>query len=79
MFEVGKRYNFRMIQDGDEVTFGGTVAFYEHPLIKLADLNVSPDWLPPAGPGEVRSEQVIPGQIINVTSVNFISADELSR
>jgi len=64
MFVVGKTYQFRMIEDGGEVTFAGEIEKYDHPLIKLADLQ----------PSEMVGSGVIPGQIINVTSSNFVSA-----
>ncbi|MDW9644482.1 hypothetical protein GOB48_22200 [Sinorhizobium meliloti] len=80
MFEVGAKYEFRMIEDGEETLFWGTVESYEHPLIKLEDT--------PAAKGEVTDTeegisialiadpegQPIIGAIINVTSPNFISA-----
>jgi hypothetical protein len=80
MYEVGAKYELRMIEGGDEMLFWGVVEAYEHPLIKLADT--------PA----IRTETIdnkddhsiafvedpdgepIRGAIINVTSPNFISA-----
>ncbi|RVO74425.1 hypothetical protein [Sinorhizobium medicae] len=80
MFEVGEKYEFRMLEAGDEVLFWGTIESYEHPLIKLEDT--------PAVRGEAADTedgysfalvadpegQPIIGAIINVTSPNFISA-----
>ncbi|EJJ26566.1 hypothetical protein [Rhizobium sp. CF142] len=37
MFEVGENYEFRVIEDGDQVTFTGIIERYEHPLVKLKD------------------------------------------
>jgi len=64
MFEVGKRYEIRMIIGGDETTLWATIEKYEHPLIKFAD--VPPD--------EFLNTEVLHGEIVNVTSPNFISA-----
>lgn len=79
MFEVGALYEFRTIEGGDEVVFRGVVEKYEHPLLKLED----------TGPVVVRTmdengmvvseagdETVYPGEIINVTSPNFVSAQK---
>ncbi len=60
-------HEIRMLSDGDETMFWGTVERYEPPLLKLAD-HVTPKGDPFFPPGTV------PGQIINVTSPNFISA-----
>ena len=67
MFEVGKRYEIRMIVSGDEATMWRTVETYEHPLVKFADahFDAKNNYLPG---GPVR------GEIVNVTSPNFISA-----
>lgn len=56
MFEVGKRYEFRILEGGDEITMWRVIEKYEHPLIKFSDH------------GSMR------GEVINVTSPNFISA-----
>ena len=78
MFEIGARYEFCMIEGGDEETFVGTVKEYEHPLIKLEDsptINISMmsrDDLEKTSKGETIPSQ--PGRIINVTSPNFVSA-----
>lgn len=64
MFEVGKDYRFRIIEGSSEVTFVGTVEKYEHPLLKLADVE----------PSEFSPYRLY-GQIINVTSPSFISAE----
>lgn len=37
MFEVGSRYDFRMVRNGEDHAFSGTIAAYEHPLIRLED------------------------------------------
>ena len=80
MFEVGRHYEFKMIEDGDEVTFWGEVAAYDHPLLRLADGRMAIQLVADA-PFEVverakRQEEasVVPGRIINVTSPNFVSA-----
>lgn len=77
MFEDGKRYEFRMIEDGGEVTFWGVIASYEHPLIKLADSEPITLVTSIYETGETVRETAIPshpGRIINVTSPNFVSA-----
>ncbi|QIO73934.1 hypothetical protein HA459_18710 [Rhizobium leguminosarum bv. trifolii] len=80
MFEVGKKYEFRIIEGGDEIVFWGTIESYEHPLLKLQDTR--------AMKSEVIREEssmsisfvedpegkVYRGRIINVISPNFISA-----
>ena len=81
MFKVGSKYEFRMAEAGDEVTFWGTIETYEHPLIKLEDTQMPDINLVAQETGEVfRSirggDKVYPGQIINVTSPNFVSAVE---
>lgn len=68
MFEAGKTYEIKMILDGDETTMWRTVERYEHPLLKIADT-----------PPSALSSKVIKGEIINVTSPNFISAVEHER
>jgi hypothetical protein len=67
MFEVGKRYGVRMIIDGEETISWRTIECYEHPLLKFADVNVrsQESHLP---------DTTLRGEIINVTSPNFISA-----
>ncbi|ALN75824.1 hypothetical protein [Aureimonas sp. AU20] len=84
MFEVGKRYEFRMIEGGDEVVSWGEVEAYEHPVLKLRDSperEIPAHLMPrrPLGQGADRGPGTVPrrpGQIINVTSPNFISAVE---
>ena len=68
MFEVGRKYKIRMIIDGNETTMWQTVEKYEHPLLKFADVEIREDtkFGMPAG--------TIKGEIINITSPNFISA-----
>lgn len=70
MFEVGKTYEIRMIEGGEETTSWHTVERYEHPLLKLADVKFEDDDI--MGPAGAE----MPGPIINVTSPNFISALE---
>lgn len=69
MFEVGKRYEIRMIIGGDETTMWRTVEKYEYPLVKFADAHFDArnDYLPAS---------TVRGEIVNVTSPNFISAVE---
>lgn len=80
MFEIGAKYEFRMIEDGDEVTFWGTIETYEHPLIKLTDTPPMTSKTTEHEDGGMTIEFVqtdgdpYPGKIINVTSPNFISA-----
>jgi hypothetical protein len=70
MFQRGRTYHFRMLEDGGDVTFDGEIEKYEHPLIKLSDTVISVEY---AG-GEPGSASTYPGQIINVTSPSFVSA-----
>jgi hypothetical protein len=80
MFEVGRRYEFRIIEDGIEVVFSGSVDAYEHPLVKL--VGVYRPTTPKAGspphvvhPLAAREETItVPGRIINILSPKFISA-----
>lgn len=81
MFTVGASYNFRVIEDGDEVIFWGIVEKYEHPLVKLKDVNPSEVRIQMRGLGRLDQDitigggdKPIPGRIINVTSSNFVSA-----
>ena len=67
MFEVGKKYEIRMIISGEETTMWQTVEKYEHPLVKFADVHAK-------AINEFLKERKIPGAIVNVTSPNFISA-----
>lgn len=86
MFKVGSRYEFTVIEAGDETTFWGTIESYEHPLIKLEDRrasDMSSLLITDAETGKTITEvkpqgvpAVMPGRIINVTSPNFISAVE---
>lgn len=66
MFEVGKKYEIRMIIDGEETTMWKTVEKYEHPLLKFTDVH--------AKGNEFLKEKTIHGEIVNATSPNFISA-----
>lgn len=71
MFEVGKAYVFTMVDvQGGTSEQGGTVEAYEHPLVKLADVDVSKGPFAPPGPGP----KIIQGPIINVTSLHFVKA-----
>ena len=67
LFQVGKRYEIRMIIGGEETMSWGTIERYEHPLLKFADVNIRPleSHLP---------DTTLHGEIINVTSPNFVSA-----
>ena len=79
MFEVGKTYKFKWIVDGEELTMWGEVEHYDHPLLKTAD-HEPPTLVIDFGDGDEKkvvapkSRSVIRGEIINVTSPNFISA-----
>jgi len=66
MFE----YEIQMIIDGNETTMWCTVEKYEHPLVKFADVQIDAINDLPA--------HTIRGEIVNVTSPNFISAVEQS-
>ena len=96
MFESGKNYEFRMIRDGEERVFSGTVAAYEHPLLRLEeavipaisityvgteppeDLDlaevVKASYEPKTKTASFVEASAVPGEIINVTSIHFISA-----
>lgn len=81
MFKVGANYEFHMLEAGDDVTFWGTIETYEHPLIKLEDTKMPEVHIVAHETGEIvrklgNDGKVYPGQIINVTSPNFISAVE---
>lgn len=87
MFEVGAHYEFRMIEGGGEVILWGDIAVYEHPLIKLADseplriqlIGVGVDGSENHDPADDQIVPSQPGRIINVTSVNFVSAVRRER
>lgn len=68
MFEVGRRYEIRMIESGEEISRYGVVELYEHPLLKLQDATF------PAGSIYMPQGATLRGPIINTTSPNFISA-----
>jgi hypothetical protein len=75
MFEVGSKYEFRIIEGGDETMFWGTIETYEHPMIKLRDEEISVVYAQQSGPGSISvGPTIVPGKIMNVTSPNFISA-----
>ncbi|WP_376702525.1 hypothetical protein RQ479_21270 [Mesorhizobium sp. ISC25] len=77
MFTVGARYQFRMLEDGDEVSFSGVVESYEPPLIKLADsapLQVRRSIQETGETVKTTDVPRHPGRIINTASPNFISA-----
>lgn len=84
MFQVGKHYEFRMIEGGGEISFEGSVEAYEHPMVKLKDvpkMDMPIQYAPPPPPGAPASQAprkipARPGRIINVTSPNFIRAVE---
>jgi len=67
MFEAGKRYEIRMIVDGAETTMWRTVESYDHPLVKFADVHDK-------GVKNYIPAKTIRGEIVNVTSPNFVSA-----
>lgn len=82
MFEVGKSYEFRIIEGGEEILISGKIERYEHPLIKLEDEEpivvqfVTSLDIPP------REEKIfggVPSRIINTASTNFIWAQLLSE
>ncbi|KAA2235456.1 hypothetical protein [Salinarimonas soli] len=57
MFEAGREYTFRMVEEEGECTFTAEVAEVALPLIKLASFMGSPE------------------RIINIGSLNFVSAE----
>jgi hypothetical protein len=67
VFQVGKRYEIRMIICGEETMSWGTIERYEYPLLKFSDVNIRSreSHLP---------DTTLHGEIINVTSPYFISA-----
>lgn len=84
MFKVGNSYKFRLIEDGDEILFSGIVEKYEHPLLKLKDVDrtelrirIKGIDLPDRDISIGGGDKLIPGRIINVTSLNFVSAVEV--
>ncbi|KTQ97556.1 hypothetical protein NS226_04215 [Aureimonas ureilytica] len=65
MFQVGKSYEFRMIEGDDEVVFLGDVEAYEHPLLKIRDVPERPipiRLMHGDAPGEqsVQAPQMVP-------------------
>lgn len=80
MFEVGAKYEFRVIEDGDQVTFTGTIENYDHPLIKLVDTPSMKHETVHNGSNitimviEDPESPPYPGKIINVISPAFVSA-----
>ncbi len=69
MFQVGKKYEVRMIIGGEETTMWRTVESYEHPMVKFADVKFD-------GRNEFLPAGTLWGEIVNITSPNFISAVE---
>lgn len=83
MFKVGTKYEFRLIEGGDEIMFWGVIEAYEHPLVKLEDVDPSTIniiFRSPDGPQTqtLGTKGKLPGRIINVTSPSFVSAVEHS-
>jgi hypothetical protein len=56
-----------MIVDGEDALIWRIVEKYEHPLVKFADVHAKPV-------NEFLKERTTPGEIVNVTSLNFVSA-----
>lgn len=86
MFEVGKKYQFVKVEGGDECSFQGVVEAYDHPLIKLArsePVTIVIRMADSEGGDKEHFRQEIPegppGQIINVTSTLFVSAQEIEE
>ena len=69
MFEVGKRYNLVMVEDGGEVSFSFKVDAIDGPLIKQ---NAFED---PFNT-DALERVTIPAKIINTTSIHFVSAEQ---
>ncbi|WP_267550356.1 hypothetical protein [Rhizobium rhizogenes] len=77
MFEVGKSYEFRIIEGGEEKLIWGKVERYEHPLVKLEDEKPITVQFVTSLDIPAKEETIYdgaPGRIINVTSANFIGA-----
>lgn len=68
-FEAGKRYDIRLMVDGDENCLNRTVEWYSFPMLKLAD--IVPDKESKFFSG---NERTVYGELINITSQNFVSA-----
>ncbi|TBG20623.1 hypothetical protein U8P76_10725 [Rhizobium johnstonii] len=80
MFEVGAKYEFKMLEGGGDVTFWGTVESYEHPLLKLADSEPMSLQINYGAETQLLGTSIArPGKIINVTSPSFISAQKQSE
>lgn len=83
MFEVGSKYEFRVLFDGSEAILQGYVEKYEHPLLKIADIEAGTiriifrDLIGDEPTFEDRPYPSEPGKILNVTSSAFISAQLL--
>lgn len=80
MFTVGKRYEFRVIEGGEETRFWGVVEKYEYPLLKLEDFDAKLEvrLVPPEGRASTKKvgSAKVAGRILNVTSPSFVSAEE---
>ena len=78
MFEVGKTYQFEMMDGGSQISFSGEIEEYDHPLVKLADAEPIEFHIHGHGSDEpatvLSSIGPTPGRIINVPSAAFISA-----
>lgn len=74
MFEVGKRYEIKMLEAGSEITLSGVVERYEHPLLKLRDMPPANMDIRDIRKNQKIDEQVVRGPIINVGSSVFVSA-----
>jgi hypothetical protein len=67
MFEAGKKYEIKMIIDGEEAKMWQTVEKYDHPLLKFSDIDTKVL-------NEFIQAKTVRGEIVNVTSPYFISA-----
>ena len=80
MFEIGRKYEFKMIEGDREIVFSGHVDSYEHPLVRLAEARHAPVLKAGGLPNLVEpftaweDMTVVPRRIINVTSPNFVGA-----
>jgi hypothetical protein len=84
MFEVGAKYEFRILERGDDITFQGVVETYDHPLVKLRDSEPVVFQISGLGIDGTNGDPEIlgtspshPGRIINVTSPSFVTAQKL--
>lgn len=80
MFEVGTKYEFIIVREGSDESVTGRVVEYNHPLVRLADTPAMRGFSREIEGNFVMGMEIdpdappVPGQIINVTSIFFVSA-----